>query len=70
MTIIFVRSSPDAMSNASKQVTTLIKEMLALNRAETAATTVPSSAADVEQRKSQRKKIRQELVQALAVRDR
>jgi hypothetical protein len=70
MTIIFVRSSLDAMSNASKPVAALIKELLALNRAETAATTVPSSATDVERRKSQRKKIRQELVRALAVRDR
>jgi hypothetical protein len=55
------------MGNASSHVTALIKELLALNRAE-AVTTAPSTPADVERWKPQRKKLRQELVQALAVR--
>jgi hypothetical protein len=55
------------MGNASSRVTALIKELLALNRAE-AVTTAPSTPADVERWKAQRTKLRQELVQALAVR--
>lgn len=56
------------MSDASRHVTALIKELLALNRAEAAFTTVSSTPADLERSSAQRKKLRQELVQALAAR--
>jgi hypothetical protein len=54
------------MSYASRHVTALIKELLALNRAEAVVTTVLSTPADLERWNAQRKKVRQELVQALA----
>ena len=49
----------------SSQVTALIKELLILNRTERAAATSPPNAEQLEQWKCKRKKIRQELVQAL-----
>ena len=54
------------MSDKFKQVTALIKELLSLNKA--IASTAPN-AEEVTGRKSKRKKIRQELVQALSIRD-
>lgn len=56
------------MSDASRHVTALIKEWLALNSAEATVTTVSSTPADLERSSAQRKKLRQELVQALAAR--
>ena len=53
-----------AMDHAN-QVTALIKELLILNRTEWAAATNPPNAEQLEQWKCNRKKIRQELVQAL-----
>jgi hypothetical protein len=55
------------MSDKFKQVTGLIKELLSLNKAEIAS--MAPNAEEVAGRKSKRKKIRQELVQALSVRD-
>jgi hypothetical protein len=55
------------MSDKFKQVTALLKELLSLNKAEIASTA--PNAEEVTGRKSKRKKIRQELVQALSVRD-
>jgi hypothetical protein len=55
-----------AMDRAN-QVTALIKELLILNRTEWAAATNPPNAEQLEQWKCNRKKIRQELVQALSL---
>ena len=55
-----------AMDHAN-QVTALIKELLILNRTEWAAATNPPNAEQLEQWKCNRKKIRQELVQALSL---
>ena len=55
------------MSDKFKQVTGLIKELLSLNKAEIAS--VAPNADEVAGRKSKRKKIRQELVQVLSLRE-
>jgi hypothetical protein len=55
-----------AMDHAN-QVTALIKELLILNRTEWAGATNPPNAEQHEQWKCKRKKIRQELVQALSL---
>lgn len=60
----------DAMSSNFERVTALIKELLALNRAESARTLAPSTPIQLERRKSKRKRIRQELVQVLGLHDR
>jgi cytochrome c-type biogenesis protein CcmH/NrfG len=54
-----------AMVNPN-QVTSLIKELLILNRIERTLAAYPPSPEQVEQWESQRKRIRQELVQALS----
>ena len=56
--------------NDSEQVTALIKELLILNRAESNPTLEPPTLKEVEDRKVKRKRIRQELVQVLYLRDR
>lgn len=53
------------MSDDSEQVTALIKELLILNRAETIPTVEPPTDEEIEGRKAKRRRIRQELVQAL-----
>jgi hypothetical protein len=58
------------MSGDSEQATALIKELLILNRAESAPTREPPTVKEVEGRKSKRKRIRQELVQVLGLHDR
>ena len=57
------------MTDDSRQVTTLIKELLVLNWAERTPTLEPPAVKEVEGRKSKRKKIRQELVQVLSLRE-
>jgi hypothetical protein len=57
------------MINAS-QVTSLIKELLILNRTERTLAAYPSNPEQLEQRKCKRKRIRQELVQALSLQKR
>jgi hypothetical protein len=57
------------MSDDSKQVTVLIKELLLLNTLESASPLVPPTVREVEERKCKRKKLRQELVEALHFRD-
>ena len=54
------------MGNDSEQVTALIKELLVLNRAESKPATESPTGNEVEERKVQRKRIRQELVQVLS----
>ena len=54
------------MINAN-QVTSLIKELLILNRTERTLVAHPSDPEQLEQWKCQRKRIRQELVQALSL---
>ena len=54
------------MSDDPEQVTVLIKELLILNRQESAPTLEPPTVKQVEGRKSGRKRIRQELVQVLS----
>jgi hypothetical protein len=53
------------MSDHSEQVTDLIKELLILNRGESSPTVEPSTEKEIEGRKAKRRRIRQELVQAL-----
>jgi hypothetical protein len=53
------------MSDDSERVTVLIKELLILNRADRNPTLDPPIGKEVEERKFQRKRIRQELVQVL-----
>jgi len=53
-----------------EQVTALIKELLVLNRAESIPMLEPATLEEVEARKSIRKRIRQELAQALYLRGR
>ena len=55
---------------SANQVTSLIKELLMLNRAERTLAAYPSNPEQLEQRKCKRKRIRQELVQALSLRKR
>jgi len=57
------------MNNDSEQVTALIRELLVLNRAETAVKLKVPIAKETATRKSERKRIRQELVQVLNLRD-
>jgi hypothetical protein len=56
------------MSDNSDQVAALIKELLSLNRSESAAMAHPPSAEELEQWQSKRKRVRQELVLALSLR--
>ena len=58
-----------AVVNAN-QVTSLIKELLILNRTERTLTAYPSNLEQLEQWKCKRKRIRQELVQALFLKTR
>jgi hypothetical protein len=53
------------MSGDPEQVTALIRELLILNRTESAPAVAPLTIKEMKGRRSQRKKIRQELVQAL-----
>jgi hypothetical protein len=53
------------MSGDSERVTALIKELLSLNRAEGTSPPESPTAQEIEGRKSERKRIRQELVQVL-----
>jgi hypothetical protein len=57
------------MSGDSEQVAALIKELLVLNRADSAPTVETPTMKEVEGRKSKRKRIRQELVQVLGSHD-
>lgn len=52
---------------SANQVTSLIKELLMLNRTERTLAAYPSNPEQLEQRKCKRKRIRQELVQALSL---
>lgn len=56
------------MSGAPDQVAALIEELLSLNRTESAAPVPPLNAQELEQREAKRKKVRQDLVQALSLR--
>jgi hypothetical protein len=58
------------MSDDSEQVAALIKEPLILSRADSAPSVEPPTATEVEERKSKRKRLGQELVQVLYFRDR
>ena len=58
------------MSDDSEQVTALIKELLILKRAESTATIESPTEKEIEGRKFKRRRIRQELVQVLHLRDR
>jgi hypothetical protein len=58
------------MSDHSEQVRALIKELLIFNRAESSHTILPPTEKDIEGRKAKRRWIRQELVQAVDLRDR
>jgi hypothetical protein len=58
------------MSDHSEQVTALIKELLILNRAESSPTIEPPTEKEIEGRKVKRRRIRQELVQALHLHNR
>jgi hypothetical protein len=53
------------MSGDPDQVTALIRELLILNRAESAPAVAPLTIEEMKGRKSKRMRIRQELVQAL-----
>lgn len=52
------------------QVTSLIKELLILNRTEGTLSAYPSNPEQLEERNCKRKRIRQELVQALSLQKR
>ena len=52
---------------SANQVTSLIKELLMLNRTERTLAAYPSNPEQLEQRKCKRKRIRQALVQALSL---
>jgi hypothetical protein len=58
------------MSDDSEQVTALIKELVILNRAESILTIESQTEREIEGRKAKRRRIRQELVQVLHLRDR
>jgi hypothetical protein len=58
------------MSDNSEQVTALIKELLVMNRAESTPTIEFQTVKEIEGRKVRRRRIRQELVQVLDLRDR
>jgi len=66
----FSERNRDAMSRNSERVTALVKELLALNRAESARTLESRTPIQLEGRKSKRKRIRQELVRVLGLHDR
>jgi hypothetical protein len=53
------------MSDDSERVTALIKELLILNRAEDTSTLESPTAQEIEGRKSNRRRIRQDLVQVI-----
>jgi hypothetical protein len=53
------------MNDESEQVTALIKELLILNRVEGTPTIESATKNEIEGRKAKRRRIRQELVQAL-----
>jgi hypothetical protein len=53
------------MSDDSERVTALIKELLILNRAEDTSPIESPTAQEIEGRKSNRRRIRQDLVQVL-----
>ncbi len=57
------------MSENSKRTSVLIKELLGMNRDDAAKKKEDQSAVETKAGKSKRKKIRQELVQVLNVRD-
>jgi hypothetical protein len=59
-----------AMSDDSQQVTALIKELLILNRAERSPTIERLTEKEIEGRETKRRRIRQELVQVLHLRNR
>jgi len=54
----------------NSEVTALIKELLILNRAEITPTIESQTEREIEGRKAKRRRIRQELVQVLHLRDR
>ena len=58
------------MNDDSKQVTALIKELLILNHEDISSATMPPAETGIEGRKAKRRRIRQELVQALHLRTR
>jgi hypothetical protein len=58
------------MTDDSAQAAALIKELLVLNRTESSPESVGWTAEQVEKRGSMRKRLRQELVQVLYLRDR
>jgi hypothetical protein len=58
------------MSDDSEQVTALIKQLLILNRTESTPTIDSQNEREIEGRKAKRRRIRQELVQVLHLRDR
>lgn len=58
------------MSDDCERVTTLIKELLILNRVESNPMLEPPTVKEVEERKFKRKRIRQELVQVLYLHNR
>jgi len=58
------------MSDYSEQVKALIKKLLILNRTETSPIVEPPTEKEIEGKKANRRRIRQELVQALRLRDR
>lgn len=58
------------MSDDSEQVTILVKELLILNRAESIPAAESPTESEIEGRKVKRRRVRQELVQALHLRDR
>jgi hypothetical protein len=58
------------MDPNSDQVTVLIRELLSLNHADSAPMAHPPSAEEIEQPRSKRQRVRQELVLALSLRGR
>jgi len=58
------------MTDDSEQVTTLVKELLILNRAESTPAIESPTESEIEGRKVKRRRVMQELVQALHLRDR
>jgi len=58
------------MSDDSEQVTALIKQLLILNRAESSPAVGSQTEREIEGRKAKRRRIKQELVQVLDLRDR
>jgi len=58
------------MTGDSDQVVALINELLVLNRTESSFKLAASTVKQVEERRAMRKRLRQELVQVLCLRDR